>query len=180
MAWPRKAYQMNQYWKRFWTIGNLCANENWDPESFVSAAIDQIRKNHNYVTPKDLVDPRIATAYRAALATATSGSKPVNEWAYLCSQLLHYVVDAKSTENDILMCMLTPFPAWFRVLYDTGQPDPSIIEAYGDNAHHELAHDKRLREFMRRMAPARLRALELSHGSFGDIEAINDITRIQP
>jgi len=165
----RNRYEDEKSRRQFYEVARMCQQQGWDIELYVRAAFDTIRKNHNYVDPKDLLRPQVSGAYAVQ---EVSRSLDIDPRVRLEQQIRELLIFLKlpaglCTEHAVLFSPLTPFDPWFRVLYPE-QPDETILDIYGEAARQELAQDKLLRRFARTRFPRGVAELERRFGSFGD------------
>lgn len=165
--WPhgRRKYTDNRFWPRFRQVGELCVSKQWAPDDYVMNVMDMLRKNHIYITPKDLLHPKVVERYGEEHDAGILTSNPLGDWEYLTDTLLRAIGSTGAAEVRLLWSPMMPFPAWFRVVYPE-HCDNEILDLYGDSARKELAHSKRLRALVRRVAPGHLEALEQRWGAF--------------
>lgn len=167
--WPRRQYANHTNWGAFVRIGQMCAAENWPPEDFVEGALDQLHKRHRYITAKDLLVPAVVQRARTEWLMRNTLHDPGDEWRCLVQSLLTYMRLNDVDEIAVLTCPLTPFPAWFRLVYPE-QLDDRILKYYGESGRNELARDRRLRAFIRTVAPKAVDALAAVWGRWMDTE----------
>lgn len=172
MKWPRHIYAANAHWNTcFWKLGTLCYNEQWDPDQYVKSVLDQLYKNHHYITPVDLLRESVIKRFRIEMSRGQARYDPLGEWEYLSNSLLTHIRDMRSTEIAILLSPMTPFPSWFRLVYPE-KLNELIFEWWGESGRKEFLEDKRLRTFVRKVAPKTFAQLESRWGHFGDVEAV--------
>ena len=92
---------------------------------------------------------------------------PANSWQYYIEYLGDYIKDTGGTAEGLLFSPMTPFPAWFRVVYPE-HVEQRTYDLYWSEARTELASQRGLRTFIRKHLPGRLEALEQRWGGFGD------------
>ena len=155
--------------KRFYEVATFCQREGWDVDLYVRTAFDIIRRNHNYIMPVDLTHEAVSGAFAVKEITHTLQNDPRLRYNMQVRELLAYLQNQTSlpTETAILCSPMTPFDAWFRVLYPE-HVDAKIMELYGTYAHQELSEDLPLRRFARARFPRGVKEIEQRLGGFGD------------
>jgi hypothetical protein len=172
--WPTATYEKNRFWKTgFMAIARLCFMEKWDVDEFIRSTLPLVHKNHNYVVPSHLVADNVLTQYRENL----NGSGPDHikntpdaTWTMLVSAVIDYITTAHSSEREVLLSPVTPFPAWFRLVYPE-QMDPDILKWYGTEGCQEIENNTGLLRFLRQQTPRAIRVLAIEMG-LSNTEAI--------
>jgi hypothetical protein len=164
IAWPIQTYAANRFWKRFIELGEILYENKWDPEEYVDYVISNLTKNHISLTPKDLLNKNAIESFRLK---SDDSIDPIQEWNYCITQLLQY--EKTSTELKILDSPVTPFPAWFRVIYPEVL-DKELLENWGKVACLEITKNHKLRKFLAQKVPKRIEELSNLWGGFSQIK----------
>ena len=166
-------YSEPKYKKVFYKVAEICASRGWDVSLYVRTAFDIFRKNHNYVTPRDLTESKMIDAFYALETCGELTRDPRHRYTMQVKELLKYLQlkDGLCTEDAVLYSPLTPFESWFRVLYPENTSN-RIFDIYGDIARQELAEDAALRAFARQRFPRMFKELERRTGYFGDVSPV--------
>ena len=170
--WPRphQSYHSGKYWRTgFVKLAELCAIEDWEPMSYIKAAFDHVGVAHHYIVPTYLLDKRIITRYKLELASGVSSCTPAADWKMCIRQLVEFVcgTGALGDEHAVLLTPMTPFPAWFRVLYPE-KLEADMMGLWGSSAKTEFSRSADLRNFARVTRPDRFSELESTWGRFSD------------
>ena len=173
---PRHSqFESDRSYKEFYQAGRRCVAEQWDPDSYVNAVLDVLRKRHKYIIPKDLNNDQVVGYVRTRMYKGDTTYNVRAEWDYCVRQLLSCIDPANGvTETAILINPFMPFPIWFRLLYPENVDD-KMFELYGAAGRREFLASKRLRQFAREVAGKTFAKLEARWGKFGDVEVNNDI-----
>lgn len=165
--WPARTYGNNRYWKNFYTIGKICKENGWIPSDYVKLALDLLRKEYRYITPKDLIRDNIINNYKNRINESLSVRDPSFDWNYFIEELLSFI-GPDNTEESILLSPMTGFPAWFRVVYPE-MFNEEIFNLYGDEAIKEIKSNKRLLKFLKEQVPKRIEELEKRCGKLDGV-----------
>ena len=165
----RNEYATGTHFQHLYKVAETCARHGWDIETYVRAAFDIVRRNHNYITPKDLTRDAVINAYAVLDVSGSSALDPRVNYGLQVKELVEFMKQPYGLcrEDNILYSPLTPFEAWFRVLYPEQWSD-KLFDLYGVEARNELSRDRKLRAFARHRFPRGMRELERRLGSFGD------------
>lgn len=167
-SWPRpqQSYQAGKYWRTgFIKLAELCLTEGWEPADYIKSAFDNLTVAHHYIVPTYLLDKRIVERYRQDLALGNG--TPENDWKTYVRQLVEFIGNGMS-ESAVMASPMTPFPAWFRLLYPE-RLDPRIVELWSGQAKSDFMRDKNLRAFARNKFEYRFRELERVFGKFSEL-----------
>lgn len=158
---PKQPVFENRFFKRFISIGKLCAGAGVDMRAYTDYAFNSLQKNSYEITPKQLDDPRMLAAFKREVRTGREGAP--GDWIRLMRTLLAASERQRVPEDMILISPMQPYPAWFRVLAHD-DPDPRILEIYGAAAVSEMEADESILRFVTTTFPKRLRALRENVG----------------
>ena len=167
--YPKKALSASKHVKAFNKLATICLQNNWEPEAYVKHTLDYLHKSHHYITPADLLRTEMLDSYRTDLSKGDQSYTPEYDWKYYNMELITCICNANSTELRVLQSLVSPFPAWFRLIY-LYPVDPVIMKYWGDDGRVEFASDRRLRELARKVAPQAFAYLETQWGKFADLE----------
>lgn len=171
--WPRTTYQSHRFWKAFVDIAKLCFTEKWDVDEFIRATLPMIGKNHNYVVPSHVLADAVLSQYRHNLTDNSPDNikgTPNVTWTLLVGSVIDYMTTSRAGEREILLSPVTPFPAWFRLVYPETM-DPDILKWYGDEGCKELESNPTLLRFLREHTPKAIHVLETEAGLPRSLEA---------
>jgi hypothetical protein len=156
--------------KTFWPTAELCYDKQWDPQDYVINILERLTINRIYIKPACLRDPERQDQYQKQLIKTTVDYDIDSEWHSLIEELLSYMADG-SSENSVLLSPMTPFPAWFRLVYPE-RLDEQVFGLYGAAGRKEFAANRRLRDFVRKESSKTFTQLEERWGRFGDLEVL--------
>lgn len=168
VAVPRRRYQANtNQWKACTAIAELCLDQNWNVEEFITETMRLMRRNATLMHPKQLMHPKVVALYKQDHDRGVLLSSPANTWAYFVTNIRDKVVNTGAEAAGLLFSPFTAYPEWFRIVY-LEQVEDRTYELYADTARAQLAERADLRAFIRKTVPGRLEALEQRWGFFGD------------
>lgn len=157
----RKTLWENRHYKLFVKIGRSCTQNGIDTAEFMRTAMHMIDKDHEYITPKDFLNPTLLARY----VDMKQKGRGLYERSWL-TQVMELTTMACDTvphlyasEVAILMEPRLPFETWFRVLY-LNPFNEQLYAAFGRSAWSHLQKDPSLRMFLRKQAPVNMTKLE--------------------
>ena len=166
-------YEKDHYFRTFYSMGRLTANEGWDPVQFVNGTIELLSTNSQLISPSDLLHPRVVDRYRASAEEGKDLSTPKADWSYYSKRLIQELrlgSGSGASEFEILRCPGIYFPAWFRIVYPE-KLNEELFATYGEEALQQFKRELRLRNFCRAQTPKVFSALQDRWGKFHDFDA---------
>jgi len=134
----RAQFWQNKHYRTFRRLAELVLARQIEVTDYVIHAFDLLQKNHRYITPKDLVDSRLADAYleyrKAYGGDAGDLQFQIQTLANLECQL---IPDKYEDEDALLLDPNLSFEAWFRVLHPQ-RFNETIFKLYGSTAWQQL------------------------------------------
>ena len=157
------------YIKYFMDAAKRCRELGMNPDEFIRTAFSKVQKNNRYITPKDIVNANnVVSAWQHQ---RTSGLRVATQWNYMVTELgrlkVHTIPKPYSDIVDILLDPMQPFTAYFRVLYPSAIYEDLFVR-YHNYAYDELASDKNLRAYLRKIRGAQLTRFEELTRPFSD------------
>lgn len=170
----RSAYWTHRHYKNFRKIGEICVGNTFEVTDYVRRAFDLLKKNHQYITPKDLTDPRLVESYKTHLneygqELRWSHSTQVQMLADLETRL---IPDKYRSEEAILFDINLEFEPWFRMLHPE-EFSEAIFKIYGQLAWTELSISQKLRQYVAAKYSANYQELERRLGKFQSLSGSN-------
>ena len=167
-AYRAKAYERNKScWRAFLELGKLCVDKEWYPVSYVTAALQLIGKNHNMITPRDLLHATVIKRYAEELERRKEETGNIADaeadWAYNVQTLEALALSTRAQVHGLLLNPTNPFPSWFRVFY-ADPPDSDLVKLYGDDAVAEIRKDPLLIAYLRQTRPQAMAGMEAVWG----------------
>ncbi len=156
VALPLQPVHENKYFKRFLSIGRMCAAAGADVRAYTDYVFSASGRNAYAVTPATLDDPKFVTAFKRDVRAGREGA--AGDWVRLMRSLLEASERTGTPEDVILANPLRAYPSWFRALAHD-DPSPRILAIYGAAALDELEADESLLRFAVEKFPKRLTAL---------------------
>jgi len=147
---------------RFYALGQLCAENNWDPSEYVRTVYDNCSfKAAEDVCGKDLISEKGQAAYTRHRALARP-SRYEDIW-YQSESMLKRMRESPLYRGvhpvEVLANLsLYQFPMWFRLLYPW-PPETRLCEMFDADVLSELTENPVLKAAMLKLCPGQLTAL---------------------
>lgn len=170
----RSAYWQHRHYKNFRKIASNCLQCGFEVTDFVVRSFDLLKKNHQYITPKDLTDPKLVEAYRKHVQEyghemRRNHSTQVQQLTDLETRLVPHKF---ASEEAILLDVDLAFDPWFRVLHPAKFSE-AIFLVYGQMAWSELSVSQKLRDYARSHYAVNFQELERRLGKFHSLTGDN-------
>lgn len=156
----------NRAFKRFLEIGEICVQNNWHPDDYVSHAFTSANAPET-LSPKRLASDAAILKYRMYKAAGGKTSE-VLEWTAGEAELKSAIGPTRRFQNPekALLSLDLSFSPWFRVLFPW-PPSEAIYTMFGDEAYQELLGNPRLRfRLSQDICPTQLKEMERRFGRF--------------